>query len=108
VLRNGLYSIALIASLCTAANASDIHRVVTSLDAANRSTTLLDSNVPLHGPGYPGAILWITDSSPPDFLRKISANGSSAFRRRTTVPCCAFLNFLRSMTPRSRAWTPIS
>jgi hypothetical protein len=70
VLRNGLYSIALIASLCTAANASDIHRVVTSLDAANRSTTLLDSNVPLHGPGYPGAILWITDSSPPGFSQE--------------------------------------
>ena len=70
MLRNGLYSIALIASLCTAANASDIHRVVTSLDAANRSTTLLDSNVPLHGPGYPGAILWITDSSPPGFSQE--------------------------------------
>ena len=66
VLRNVLYSIALTASLCAAADANDIHRVVTTLDAANRSTTLFDSNVPLHAPksGYPGAILWITASPP--------------------------------------------
>ena len=70
MLRKALYSIGLTVSLCTAANASDIHRVVTTLDAANRSTTLFDSNVSLHGPGYPGTILWITDSSPPGFSQE--------------------------------------
>jgi hypothetical protein len=107
VLRNGLYSIALTASLCTAANASDIHRVVTTLDAANRSTTLFDSNVPLHGPGYPGAILWITDSSPPGFSQEDSGKWFAGLPPPNNGTVLRVLNFLRSMTPRSRAWTPI-
>jgi mannose-6-phosphate isomerase-like protein (cupin superfamily) len=76
MLRKGLCSIALTASLCTAANASDIHRVITTLDAANRSTTLFDNNVQLHAPGksgLPGAVLWITDSSPPGFSQEDTA-----------------------------------
>jgi mannose-6-phosphate isomerase-like protein (cupin superfamily) len=70
MLRKGLYSIALTASLCTGANAGDIHRVVTTLDAANKLTTLFDSNVLLGGPGYPGAIPWTTDSSPAGFSKE--------------------------------------
>jgi mannose-6-phosphate isomerase-like protein (cupin superfamily) len=70
--RKGLYSIALTGSLCTAANAGDVHRVVTTLDATNRSATLFDSNVPLHtGKSfYPSAILWTTDRSPAGFSQE--------------------------------------
>jgi hypothetical protein len=39
--RKGLYSIALTASICSAASAGDIHRVVTTLDPTNKSTTLV-------------------------------------------------------------------
>ena len=40
--------IAVLASVATASQASEIHRVVTMLDANNRSTTLADSQVPLN------------------------------------------------------------
>lgn len=71
--RKGLGSIALAialtASIGSAADAGDIHRVITTLDPSNKSTTLFDSNVPLEigKSGYPGAILWITDTSPAGF-----------------------------------------
>jgi hypothetical protein len=70
--RKGLYSIALTASICSAASAGDIHRVVTTLDPTNKSTTLVDSNVPLEvgKSGNPGAILWITDTSPAGFSQE--------------------------------------
>jgi len=70
--RKGLYLIALTASICSAANAGDIHRVVTTLDPTNKSTTLVDSNVPLEvgKSGNPGAILWITDTSPAGFSQE--------------------------------------
>lgn len=67
-----LCSIALTASTCLAANASEVHRVVTTLDANNKSTTLFDSNVPLEvgKSGNPGAVLWITDTSPAGFSQE--------------------------------------
>jgi mannose-6-phosphate isomerase-like protein (cupin superfamily) len=67
-----LCSIAVMVSICSAANASDIHRVVTTLDTNNKSTTLFDSNVPLEigKSGNPGAVLWITDSSPAGFSQE--------------------------------------
>jgi hypothetical protein len=48
---------------------SDIHRVVTTLDANNKSTMLFDSRVTLDvgKSGNAGATLWATDSSPPRF-----------------------------------------
>jgi mannose-6-phosphate isomerase-like protein (cupin superfamily) len=65
-------SIAVMVWICSAANASDIHRVVTTLDTNNKSTTLFDSNVPLEigKSGNPGAVLWITDSSPAGFSQQ--------------------------------------
>jgi mannose-6-phosphate isomerase-like protein (cupin superfamily) len=64
--------IVIMASICSPANASDIHRVVTTLDVNNKSTTLFDSNVPLEvsKSGNPGAVLWITDSSPAGFSQE--------------------------------------
>jgi mannose-6-phosphate isomerase-like protein (cupin superfamily) len=58
--------IAVLASVATASQASDIHRVVTTLDANNKSTTLADSQVPLNvsPSGNAGAVLWLTTSSP--------------------------------------------
>jgi mannose-6-phosphate isomerase-like protein (cupin superfamily) len=70
--RKALCSIAVMASICSAANASDIHRVVTTFDADNKSTTLFDSNVTLEvgKSGNPGAVLWITDSGPAGFSQE--------------------------------------
>jgi mannose-6-phosphate isomerase-like protein (cupin superfamily) len=67
-----LFAIVITASICSAANASDIRRVVTTLDGNNKSTTLFDSNVPLEvgKSGIPGAVLWITDSSPAGFSQE--------------------------------------
>ncbi len=70
--RKAFCSIAVAALIATAANASDIHRVVTALDANNKSTTLFDSSVPLDvgKSGNPGAVLWITDSYPLGFSQE--------------------------------------
>jgi mannose-6-phosphate isomerase-like protein (cupin superfamily) len=80
MLRPVLCAIVALASLATASHASEIHRVVTGLDADNRSTAEFDSVLPLRSgaSGLPSAVLWITDSAPPRFsfaednaLRKI-------------------------------------
>jgi mannose-6-phosphate isomerase-like protein (cupin superfamily) len=70
--RNAYLSFAVLASIATASNASDIHRVVTGLDANNKSTTLFDGTVPLDvgKSGNPGAVLWITDSFPLGFSQE--------------------------------------
>jgi hypothetical protein len=106
MVRKGLYAIALTSLICSAASAGDIHQVVTTLDPTNKSTTLFDSNVPLEI----GKSAFFGSPIPArrDFRRKTPASGLSAFRRRPTAPCCALSNFLRSMTPSLRVWTPIS
>jgi mannose-6-phosphate isomerase-like protein (cupin superfamily) len=56
-------------ALATASQASAIHRVVTTLDASNKSTTLADSQVTLNvsPSGNASVNLWLTNSSPPGF-----------------------------------------
>lgn len=51
----------------SSASASEIRRVVTTLDANDRSTTLIDRQVTLSvsGSGNKSANLWLTNSSPP-------------------------------------------
>lgn len=49
---------------------SEIRRVVTKLDAANKAVVMFDSQVPLTSgnvPGRPLARLWVTQSYPADF-----------------------------------------
>jgi mannose-6-phosphate isomerase-like protein (cupin superfamily) len=69
MLRKMLFSVAVTASLCSIAQASEIHRVVTTLDANNKSTTLADGQVTLNvsPSGNGSANLWVTNSSPPGF-----------------------------------------
>jgi mannose-6-phosphate isomerase-like protein (cupin superfamily) len=64
-----LGAIALMLSIRSNAGASEIHRVVTTLDASNRSTTLVDGQVTLNpsGSGNTSANLWLTNSSPAGF-----------------------------------------
>ena len=66
MLLRTLSAIIVLASVATASQASDIHRVVTTLDANNKSTTLADSQVTLNvsPSGNAGAVLWLTTSSP--------------------------------------------
>ncbi len=67
-----LCAIVITTSICSAANASDIRRIVTTLDVDNKSTVLFDSKVPLQvgKSGIPGAVLWATDSSPAGFSQQ--------------------------------------
>src|SRR5580692_5645489 len=69
MLLRTLSLIAVLASVATASQASEIHRVVTTLDSANKSTTLADSQVTLNvsPSGNASANLWLTTSSPPGF-----------------------------------------
>ena len=69
MIRRIFWSLAAILAMCSVGSASDIHRVVTGLDAKDKSTTLFDSRVTLDvgKSGNPGAILWITDSYPLGF-----------------------------------------
>ncbi|HEY7662962.1 MAG TPA: cupin domain-containing protein [Xanthobacteraceae bacterium] len=59
-------SIVMIVLACSAAAATDIRRVVTALDANDKSIALFDSRQALDGgsSGSPSAILWATDSAP--------------------------------------------
>jgi hypothetical protein len=72
MLRKKYFPIAAILLACSAANASEIHRVVTGLDANDKSTTVFDSVMTLEiaRSGSPGAILWTTDSYPPGFSKE--------------------------------------
>jgi mannose-6-phosphate isomerase-like protein (cupin superfamily) len=69
MLRTTTFSIAIAAFVWSAADATEIHRVVTGLDANNRATAIFDSQVNLDvgKSGNPGAVLWITNSFPLGF-----------------------------------------
>jgi mannose-6-phosphate isomerase-like protein (cupin superfamily) len=69
VLQKILNAIALTLSIGSIASASEIRRVVTTLDTNDRSTTLADGQVTLNasGSGNTSANLWLTDSSPSGF-----------------------------------------
>ena len=58
--------------MCSAAEASDIRRVVTGLDADNKAVVLFDSRLPLQaGPlGLRATNLWVTNSYPIGFSFK--------------------------------------
>jgi mannose-6-phosphate isomerase-like protein (cupin superfamily) len=64
-----LWSIAIVLMIVSSAQASEIHRVVTTLDANNRSTTLIDQveTLAVSKSGNAGAILWTTNSGPAGF-----------------------------------------
>ena len=64
-----LYSATILLAICSATQASEIHRVVTTLDANNRSTTLVDrvETLTVAKSGNAGALLWTTNSSPAGF-----------------------------------------
>ena len=69
MLRTAFCSIAVLAALTTVSNASEIRRVVTTLDAQNRSTTLADGEVPLKvsPSGNASVNLWLTTAAPAGF-----------------------------------------
>jgi mannose-6-phosphate isomerase-like protein (cupin superfamily) len=78
MIRVALCSIAALtfaAAAATASQASEIHRVVTGIDADNRSTALFDSTETLTAgaSGLPSKTLWITDSYPPGFTNEDAA-----------------------------------
>jgi len=76
MIRTMLCSIAVFAlAAATPSRASEIHRVVTGLDAQDRSTTLFDSTETLTAgaSGLPSKTLWITDSYPPGFTNEDAA-----------------------------------
>ena len=64
-----LWSLAIVMMICSGAQASEIHRVVTTLDANNRSTTLIDQvqTLTVSKSGNASAVLWTTNSAPAGF-----------------------------------------
>jgi mannose-6-phosphate isomerase-like protein (cupin superfamily) len=70
--RKTIYSFAVVLLACSAADASDIRRVVTGLDANNKAVVMFDSRMPLQsGPyGLTSTNLWVTNSYPLGFSFK--------------------------------------
>ena len=70
--RKTTYSLAVLLLACSAADASDIRRVVTGLDGNNKAVVMFDSRVPLQsGPyGLTSTNLWVTNSYPLGFSFK--------------------------------------
>jgi mannose-6-phosphate isomerase-like protein (cupin superfamily) len=70
--RKTIYSLAVMLLACSAADASDIRRVVTGLDANNKAVVMFDSRMPLQsGPyGLTSTNLWVTNSYPLGFSFK--------------------------------------
>ncbi len=70
--RTTIPSVIAILLVCSQAHASDIRRVVTGLDANNKSTAMLDSRVTLKQvqPALGLANLWVTDTYPVGFSFK--------------------------------------
>jgi mannose-6-phosphate isomerase-like protein (cupin superfamily) len=72
MIREAICSLATILFACSTADASDIRRVVTGLDANNKAVVLFDSRVPLK-PGEYGlhsTNLWVTNTYPLGFSFK--------------------------------------
>jgi len=79
MLRGTISSIVAMLLMCSQAIASDIRRVVTGLDANNRSVAMLDGRVTL-APVQNDlnlANLWVTDSYPAGFSFKADTTGKS-------------------------------
>jgi hypothetical protein len=72
MLRSMIWGFGLILACCPARNTSDIQRVVTGLDANDRSIALFDSvgQLRLGASVIPSLNLWATNSYPRDFLSK--------------------------------------
>ena len=70
--RKTIYSLAVMPLASSAADASDIRRVVTGLDANNKAVVMFDSRMPLQsGPyGLTSTNLWVTNSYPLGFSFK--------------------------------------
>jgi mannose-6-phosphate isomerase-like protein (cupin superfamily) len=70
--RRTSYSLAAMLLMCSAADASDIRRVVTGLDANDKAVVMFDSRMPLQtGPyGLKSTNLWVTNSYPLGFSFK--------------------------------------
>src|ERR1700740_2459206 len=72
MIRNTICTLAGILLVASSADASDIRRVVTGLDANNRSVVMFDNRMPLQtGPyGLNATNLWVTNSYPLGFSFK--------------------------------------
>jgi mannose-6-phosphate isomerase-like protein (cupin superfamily) len=75
MIRKAICSLAaslLLCALCAAADASDIRRVVTGLDANNRAVVMFDSRMPLKSGEYGlnSTNLWVTNTYPLGFSFK--------------------------------------
>jgi len=72
MLRRTIYALATVLVVGSAADAADIRRVVTGLDANNKAVVMFDSRMPLQtGPyGLQSTNLWVTNSYPVGFSFK--------------------------------------
>lgn len=72
MIRNTICALGAVLLVCFGADASDIRRVVTGLDANNRSVVMFDNRMPLQtGPfGLNSTNLWVTNTYPLGFSFK--------------------------------------
>jgi mannose-6-phosphate isomerase-like protein (cupin superfamily) len=74
--RSVLLLAAGLVSIASGAQADDIRRVVTGLDANNHAVVLFDSRIPLKAdsPVISSTNFWITDETPPSLSKEDTAN----------------------------------
>src|SRR6202020_3293750 len=72
MIRNTICALVAVLLVCSGAEASDIRRVVTGLDANNRSVLMFDNRMPLQtGPfGLNSTNFWVTNTYPLGFSFK--------------------------------------
>jgi mannose-6-phosphate isomerase-like protein (cupin superfamily) len=77
MIRTAICSLAAVFLASSAADASDIRRVVTGLDANNKAVVLFDSRVPLNSGEYGlnSTNLWVTNTYPLGFSFKDDTSG---------------------------------
>jgi hypothetical protein len=86
MIRNTICALGAVLLVGTGADASDIRRVVTGLDANNRSVVMFDNRMPLQtGPyGLNATNLWVTNTYPLGFSFK---EDTSAMRCAASCLC---------------------
>ena len=104
-----IYSFAAMLLVCSTADASDIRRVVTGLDAHNKAVVMFDSRMPLQsGPyGLTSTNLWVTNSYPLGFSFKDDTSAIPVgVSPLDTAPNSAWWSFRRSMRRPKQRWSP--
>ncbi len=109
MIRNTICALAALLAACSNADASDIRRVVTGLDANDKSVVMFDSRLPLQsGPyGLNATNLWVTTTYPLGFSFKDDTSAIPVgVSPLDNAPNSVWSSFNRSTPPVKRKWNP--